>query len=122
MRRRAFVCPSCGYLDEKGEMIVEVWKEVKTYLYNPESLDCERDDEGEVCLEFDAVECRNCGWRTGLNEFTSDPAISNLLVEVEEDEDTITLYPVGDYWKKKPSKLGEVVEKYLNLLRTTVLR
>ena len=115
MKARYFLCPECGKLCKKGELL-EYWSELTVYTYNPKT----GQEEGEHYAggEFEYSLCVYC--KKPIYE-----KANNLIVEVDEKEKTIK--PIGEYWKgeyeieglkKFAKKLGykPVVEVEIELL------
>jgi Zn ribbon nucleic-acid-binding protein len=117
MKYKAFVCPECGYIDRDGDIIVENWKEIIAYSYDPETLDCQRNDSIDTTvIELASLECFNCGWEEVLYPDSGEGeayAIETLRVEIEESNNKLVATPIGSYWKQRPSKLAEVLSNYL---------
>jgi len=111
--KKAFVCPECGCIDygHGDERIVEIWKEVRAYSCDPETMLFERKDDS-TSIEPVGLECLSCGW-TGMiyPDYASSEAypIQTLLVEIEEDGEVIKVAPIGSYWLRNPQKLADVL-------------
>jgi len=125
---KAFVCPSCGYIDRRGNKIVEeVFTGVTRVYVDPNSGE-EYDFEECPAYEPRALLCENCGGEIPLRREEKDvpllkrkSALLTLLVQIEERPGgELFVTPLGDYWKQRGDELKSLLSKRRGVTKVVV--
>jgi len=92
--KEAFICPNCGAVSTKENLVLEErWDEVLRLSYDPETGMCIEEEKDELGLR--CVHCCQCHYELTAAEVDD---IFDLLVEVEEKDGVLYIRPVGKFY------------------------